>query len=79
LGILNRFHNDNADFRRRRTIWRRRLSQTNELFVADGYGNRRVIVFDADTEAYRRRWGAYGNRPDDGYKGVTTRSGNATR
>ena len=23
-------------------------SKTNELFVADGYGNRRVIVFDAD-------------------------------
>ena len=38
---------------------------TNELFVADGYGNRRVIVFDADTGAYKRHWGAYGNRPDD--------------
>ena len=38
---------------------------TNELFVADGYGNRRVIVFDAETGAYRRHWGAYGNRPDD--------------
>ena len=40
--------------------------KTNELFVADGYGNRRVIVFDADTGAYKRHWGAYGNRPDDG-------------
>lgn len=39
--------------------------KTNELFVADGYGNRRVIVFDADTGAYKRHWGAYGNRPDD--------------
>ena len=39
--------------------------RTNELFVADGYGNRRVIVFDADTGAYKRHWGAYGNRPDD--------------
>jgi DNA-binding beta-propeller fold protein YncE len=38
---------------------------TNELFVADGYGNRRVIVFDAMTGAYKRHWGAYGNRPDD--------------
>lgn len=38
---------------------------TNELFVADGYGNRRVIVFDADTGNYLRHWGAYGNRPDD--------------
>jgi hypothetical protein len=39
--------------------------KTNELFVADGYGNRRVVVFDADTGAYKRHWGAYGNRPDD--------------
>jgi NHL repeat len=39
--------------------------KTNEVFVADGYGNRRVIVFDADTGAYKRHWGAYGNRPDD--------------
>ena len=39
--------------------------ETNELFVADGYQNRRVIVFDADTGAYKRHWGAYGNRPDD--------------
>src|SRR5215469_1282918 len=39
--------------------------KTNEVFVADGYGNRRVIVFDADTGAYKRRWGAYGNKPDD--------------
>jgi DNA-binding beta-propeller fold protein YncE len=38
---------------------------TNELFVADGYANRRVIVFDADTGAYKRHWGAYGNKPDD--------------
>ncbi|MDH3419160.1 MAG: hypothetical protein OEM78_06765 [Gammaproteobacteria bacterium] len=38
---------------------------TNEVFVADGYANRRVIVFDADTGAYKRHWGAYGNRPDD--------------
>jgi DNA-binding beta-propeller fold protein YncE len=37
----------------------------NELFVADGYGNRRVVVFDAGTGAYKRHWGAYGGRPDD--------------
>ena len=37
----------------------------NELYVADGYLNKRVIVFDADTGAYKRHWGAYGNRPDD--------------
>jgi streptogramin lyase len=39
--------------------------KTNEVFVADGYGNRRVIVFDADTGAYKRLWGAYGRKPDD--------------
>src|SRR3954454_1900375 len=39
--------------------------QTNELYVADGYGNHRVIVFDAETGAYKRHWGAYGNKPDD--------------
>ena len=37
----------------------------NEVFVADGYGNRRVIVFDGETGAYLRHWGAYGERPDD--------------
>ncbi len=36
-----------------------------ELFVADGYGNKRVIVFDAVTGAYKRHWGAYGGRPSD--------------
>jgi DNA-binding beta-propeller fold protein YncE len=39
--------------------------KTNEVFVADGYGNRRIIVFDADTGKYKRHWGAYGNKPDD--------------
>ncbi len=38
---------------------------TNEVFVADGYGNHRVIVFDADTGAYKRHWGAYGKPPND--------------
>jgi hypothetical protein len=39
--------------------------KTNELFVADGYGNKRIIVFDADTGAYKRMWGAFGNTPSD--------------
>jgi DNA-binding beta-propeller fold protein YncE len=39
--------------------------KTNELYVADGYGNRRVIVFTADTGEYKRHWGAYGSKPDD--------------
>jgi hypothetical protein len=38
---------------------------SNELFVADGYGNRRVIVFDATTGAFKRMWGAFGNVPSD--------------
>jgi DNA-binding beta-propeller fold protein YncE len=39
--------------------------RTNELFVADGYGNKRIIVFDADTGAFKRMWGAFGNVPAD--------------
>src|SRR5437667_352075 len=31
----------------------------NEAYVADGYGNKRVIVYDADTGRYKRHWGAY--------------------
>ncbi|MBM3821231.1 MAG: hypothetical protein FJW14_19745, partial [Acidimicrobiia bacterium] len=40
-------------------------AKTNELFVADGYGNRRIIVFDADTGRFKRMWGAFGNAPTD--------------
>ena len=36
----------------------------NEIFVADGYANQRVIVFDAATGAFRRMWGAFGNKPE---------------
>jgi DNA-binding beta-propeller fold protein YncE len=36
-----------------------------EVFAADGYGNRRVVVFDSETGAYKRHWGAYGHRPSD--------------
>ena len=39
--------------------------KTNEAFVADGYGNHRVIVFDADTGAFKRMWGAFANKPVD--------------
>jgi hypothetical protein len=34
-----------------------------ELYVADGYGNQRVIVLDAGTGAFKRLWGAFGNTP----------------
>jgi DNA-binding beta-propeller fold protein YncE len=37
----------------------------NELYVADGYRNHRVIVFDAKTLAFKRLWGAYGHVPSD--------------
>jgi DNA-binding beta-propeller fold protein YncE len=37
----------------------------NEVFVADGYGNRRIIVFDGATGKYLRHWGAYGKKPED--------------
>ncbi|HEX2826809.1 MAG TPA: hypothetical protein VHP37_10720 [Burkholderiales bacterium] len=36
-----------------------------ELYVADGYRNKRVIVFDSETGAYKRHWGAYGKPPVD--------------
>jgi hypothetical protein len=39
--------------------------KTNELFVADGYGNHRVAVFDADSGEFKRMWGAFGNKPAD--------------
>ena len=48
---------------------------TNELFVADGYGNHRVIVFDADTGAFKRMWGAFANKPvDDDHCDVVRRT-----
>ena len=37
----------------------------NEVYVADGYGNKRVVVIDADSGEFKRYWGAYGNPPDD--------------
>lgn len=39
--------------------------EANEVYVADGYGDHRVAVFDADTGAYKRAWGAYGKPPTD--------------
>ena len=36
-----------------------------EAYVADGYGNHRVAVLNSDTGAFKRIWGAYGNKPDD--------------
>src|SRR5512132_2517053 len=39
-------------------------AKTNEAYIADGYGNRRVVVFDAATGKFKRMWGAFGNAPD---------------
>jgi DNA-binding beta-propeller fold protein YncE len=40
-------------------------AKTNEVYCADGYGNRRVVVFDGDTGAFHRMWGAFGKQPED--------------
>ena len=53
--------------------------RTNEVFVADGYGNRRVVVFDADTGAYKRHWGAYGKKPDDKAPNARQSTGQASQ
>jgi hypothetical protein len=37
----------------------------NEMILADGYGNKRVSVWDATTLKFKRMWGAYGKKPDD--------------
>ncbi len=39
--------------------------KTDEVYVADGYGNHRVVVYDGDTGKYKRHWGAYGKTPSD--------------
>src|SRR5262245_48684169 len=39
--------------------------KTNEIFVADGYGNRRLIVFDGNSGKFKRMWGAFGKPPVD--------------
>ena len=40
-------------------------AEAHELYIADGYLNKRVIVFDSETGAFKRLWGAYGNAPND--------------
>lgn len=32
----------------------------HEVYIADGYMNRRVVVYDSNTGEFRRGWGAYG-------------------
>ena len=40
-------------------------TKNNEVYVSDGYGNSRIIVFNANTGAFIRMWGAYGHTPLD--------------
>jgi DNA-binding beta-propeller fold protein YncE len=39
--------------------------EAHEVYIADGYMNKRVIVYDSETGAFKRLWGAYGNKPND--------------
>ena len=50
-----------------------------EVYVADGYRNRRVVVFDSQTGAYKRHWGAYGKPPSDDRRRPTIRRGRRRR
>lgn len=36
---------------------------TNRLYIADGYGNRRILIADAETGQYIGHFGAYGQNP----------------
>jgi hypothetical protein len=38
-------------------------TSAKEIYVADGYGNKRVVVFDSETGKFKRMWGAFGNPP----------------
>ena len=56
---------DTLNLRQPADVWVYR--KTNEVFVADGYGNHRVAVFDADSGKFKRMWGAFGNKPLDNF------------
>ena len=40
-------------------------ASTNRMYVADGYGNRRILILDAETGQYIGHFGAYGQNPVD--------------
>jgi len=52
---------DTANLHRPADAWV--YPRSNEIFVADGYGNHRVAVYDADSGAFKRVWGAFGKPP----------------
>ena len=45
-------------------------SDGHEIYIADGYLNKRVIVYDSDKGTFKRLWGAYGNPPNDADPGA---------
>jgi len=45
-------------------------SEAHEVYVADGYMNKRVVVYDSDKGTFKRFWGAYGNPPNDADPGA---------
>jgi DNA-binding beta-propeller fold protein YncE len=68
---LSKGNGDTANLHRPADVWV--YPPTNELFVADGYGNHRIAVFDAGRGTFKRMWGAFGNKPmDDDHCQVVT-------
>jgi DNA-binding beta-propeller fold protein YncE len=63
FGWANAGSNDRWAFRQPAKVFVDEASK--EAYVADGYGNKRVAVIDTETGAFKRIWGAYGNKPDD--------------
>jgi len=63
FGWANGGSNDTFAFRQPAKVF---VDEPNkEAYIADGYGNHRVVVIDSDTGVFKRVWGAYGNKPDD--------------
>ncbi|HLI82414.1 MAG TPA: hypothetical protein VKV17_00775 [Bryobacteraceae bacterium] len=52
--------------------------KTNLMYIADGYGNRRVLIVDAATGKYVGHFGAYGQNPVMGENGGGPDAGEGT-
>jgi|HubBroStandDraft_2_1064218.scaffolds.fasta_scaffold01267_7 hypothetical protein len=52
--------------------------KTNLMYIADGYGNRRVLIVDAATGKYAGHFGAYGQNPVVGENGGGEGNGDGT-
>ena len=44
--------------------------ETNRMYIADGYGNKRVLIVDAENGQYIAHFGAYGQNPVDDPEGT---------